>query len=538
VLALGLLSSQLTCGRAFAAGTEFPAPGETSYAAGQRIYREGVLPNGDALLGIREQGTPLVGAAAACVNCHRRSGLGSYEGTTVVPPIIGKYLLRGRQDNVEDMSMPHIPGYVPNREPYTTETLAAALRTGVAPGGRSLGYLMPRYALDEASMGQLTNYLEHLTSAAVPGVSDTELDFATVITPDADPVARDGMLEVLNHFVGGQNKVIAAEVRPMKANREIMYRVTRRWRLHVWTLSGAPDTWQRQLSAKLAAEPVFAVISGIGGRTWQPIHEFCEAHSIPCLFPNVDAPVIAEQDFYPVYFSRGVLLEADLMTHVLPAGGRIVQIYRETDIGATAARAVRERERAKGVTVLDRALGTGPADSIRQALAELHPGDHLLLWLRNADLKALPEGLPNGVEVYASGSMGGLENALPPTTWRPHFHLTYPFDLPDARRVRMNFPLGWMRIQGIAVVDERVQSDTYLACQILSEALGHMLDSFVGDFLMERLELMLSSRLVSAYYPRLGLAPGQRFASKGGYLVHFVRPTGTEIAADGDWIVP
>jgi hypothetical protein len=49
---------------------------------------------------------------------------------------------------------------------------------------------------------------------------------------------------------------------------------------------------------------------------------------------------------------------------------------------------------------------------------------------------------------------------------------------------------------------------------------------------------MLDSRIVNGYYTRLGLAPGQRFASKGGYLVRFVGPTGGAIAADGDWIVP
>ena len=90
----------------------------------------------------------------------------------------------------------------------------------------------------------------------------------------------------------------------------------------------------------------------------------------------------------------------------------------------------------------------------------------------------------------------------------------------------------------IAVVDERVQTDTYLACVILSETLGHMLDSFVRDYLVERIEVMLSHRLVNGYYPRLGLAPGQRFASKGGYLVRFAQPDGTRLVPDGDWIVP
>jgi hypothetical protein len=34
------------------------------------------------------------------------------------------------------------------------------------------------------------------------------------------------------------------------------------------------------------------------------------------------------------------------------------------------------------------------------------------------------------------------------------------------------------------------------------------------------------------------LASGQRFASKGGYLVRITGPVGTPIAAASDWIVP
>jgi hypothetical protein len=165
-------------------------------------------------------------------------------------------------------------------------------------------------------------------------------------------------------------------------------------------------------------------------------------------------------------------------------------------------------------------------------------GDAVILWLRADDLAALPPAPPDLAAVYVSGLMGQLERAPLPASWRSRAWLTYPFDLPEQRKVRMDFPLGWFRVRGVRVVAERVQADTYLACVILSETLGHMLDSFVRDYLVERLEMLLSHRLVNGYYPRLGLAPGQRFASKGGYLVRFAGPEGSRVAADGAWIVP
>ena len=117
--------------------------------------------------------------------------------------------------------------------------------------------------------------------------------------------------------------------------------------------------------------------------------------------------------------------------------------------------------------------------------------------------------------------------------------MAYPFDLPELRKVRMNFPLTWLKIKHIPIVDERIQSDTYLACGILAETLNEMLDSFVRDYLIERVEVMLSHRVITGYYPRLGLAPGQRFATKGGYIVHFTDQNGgAQLVKDTDWVAP
>lgn len=510
-----------------------PTPGES-------IYRDGVLPSGAPLRGARD-GIAIESKSAACAQCHRRSGLGGYEGTITVPPILGRYLFRDRQTNLQDLSLPHISGFLPNSEAYTEATLAEALRTGHAPGGRTLSALMPRYDLDPHSMRLLVNYLHGLGNDAVSGVSATQLDFATIVTPDSDPAVADAMLSVLKAFFAVQNRILNGEVPAQNSNHEISYRVERRWQLHVWRLEGAASTWRRQLELHATTTPVFAIIAGIGAATWQPIHDFCEQNSVPCLLPNVDLPVVSAQDSYSVYWSRGVLLEADLIARALrddlhfdKPGGRVVQIFRAEDIGAAAAAALRA-QLSDGARILDRVLSADGVSASR-VFADLRAGDRVVVWLRNADLAILPHARPVGI--YVSGLMAGLERATPPDDWRQRMHLTYPFDLPDLRRARMNFPLGWMRVQQVPVLDERVQTDTYIACQVVAEALGTMLDAYVPDFLIERIESMVSTRLNSGYYPRLGLAPGQRFVSKGGYLVHFAGPTGRQLVAESDWITP
>jgi hypothetical protein len=510
--------------------------------AGERVYREGVLPSGEALLGERESGARIAGATAACANCHRRSGLGSAEGRFVIPPIIGKYLLRSRAQNVEDLDLPHISGISPRRDAYTDATLVRAIRDGIRPDGSELSYLMPRFKLDDDTMMSLIAYLKGLTNGPVPGVTENTLHFATIITPDADPVKRQGMLDVLDRYFADKNAFLRGESPKMVASREIMYRVTRKWQLHVWQLTGAPATWEHQLHERLATEPVFAVISGLGGKTWAPVHQFCEQESIPCLLPNVDLPVVAEKDFYTIYYSRGVLLEAQMLAKQLQAqrpGRRLVQIFRQGDIGEDAANAMRAAQATTGEETVQLALtADGSQRELADALKTISGGDTVVLWLRPKDLASLPPVAPEGSAVFVSGLLGGLENAPLPAQWHSVAQMTYPFDLPDLRKIRMNFPLGWFKVRNIAVVDERVQADTYLACAILSETLGHMLDSFVRDYLVEREEAMLGYRLVNGYYPRLSLAPGQRFASKGGYIVHFAEPRGTRLIANGEWFVP
>jgi hypothetical protein len=523
----------------------FSSATQAAPSVGERIYREGVLPSGRPLQGERDAGLRVSGEAAACVSCHRRSGLGAWEGQSVVPPIIGPYLFRPGARNIEDPNLPHIQGYVPHRDAYTDATLARAIRKGIDQSERKLSYLMPRYNLDDAAMASLIAYLKSLTSGPVPGVVGDTLHVATIVTPDADPVARKGMLDVLQQFFADKNAGYRGYTPPLQSTRGVMYRVNRRWQLHVWELSGPPDTWERQLRAKMAATPVFVVLSGIGGRTWAPVHRFCEHEQVPCLLPNVDLPVVAEQDFYGVYYSRGVLLEADLMAHRLEeprrsgAVHRVVQIFRENDIGSDGARALAAALTTRRLTVVDRTLrdNSGPQE-LAAALSDVRTDDAVALWLRPTDLGELPAPPASAALVLASGLMGAMENAPLPGPWRAVTRLTYPLDLPDLRRVHMNFPLGWFRVRQLPVRNERVQTDTYLACVILSETTGHMLDSFVRDYVIERLEMLLGHRLVNAHYPRLSLAPGQRFASKGGYLARFAEASGPRLVADSDWIVP
>jgi len=512
-------------------------------SAGERLYQRGQLPSGEPVQALRQGGATVRGADAACVNCHRRSGLGSSEGKITIPPVAGPYLFTPRGKSLERLGVPFVDTARINHEAYTEESLARAIRDGVDAKGRLLNSLMPRYAIDEATMSSLIEYLKDLKTAPAPGATSTVLHFATIITPDADPVKRRGVLAVMNQYFVDKNNAAARTKAPtLYSSHATMFRVERRWQLHVWELTGAPRTWETQLRAHLAAEPVFAVISGLGGSDWGPVERFCEEQGLPCLFPNVEAPVGDDATFYTVYFSRGVLLEAQLIARELAAaggGGRVVQVFRAGDVGEAAARALEAARAGSGQQVVNHALKAhGPPQELARVLREAGAADALVLWLRPADLGALEHLKVPTPRVWISGEMGGLERAPLPPDWRTQARMAYPVDLPGQRVVRVDYALSWFRMRKVPLLAEPVQADTYLALGLMSETLNHMADAFVRDYLIERIEMALDHRVLTGYYPRLSLAPGQRFASKGGYIVRFTDPQGSRVTPLGEWITP
>jgi hypothetical protein len=550
LFALGLMAAGLA-GAGASARPRVAEPGPEASPVGEAIYLKGVLESGAPLTATRDDAEPVTGEQAACVNCHRRSGLGAKEARSSIPPITGQFLFHPTGGNAEEAQLPYIPTARLEREPYTDATLARAIREGVDSDGRALSYLMPRYPLNDANMAALIAHLRALDHRKVPGVSATELHFATIIAPDADPVKRRGMLDVLQQFLSDRNAAprgASAQTMTASGNTAFarsMFKVNRRWVLHVWELTGPAETWPEQLDKKLAEQPVFAVLSGLAGKSWAPVAAFCERRALPCLFPNVEEPPAdADRNFHTLYFSRGVLLEADLMAAALTeasAGARpthVRLVYRAGDIGEAGAKSLAAQLQARGVGVETRVVPHGaPATAVVQALRDPSRTDAFVLWLRPPDLAALEGSAAPANSVFLSGVMGGLDSAPLAPAWRDHAHMAYPIDLPDRRRVRVDYALGWFRIRKIPVVAEQVQVDTYLACGLLSETLKHMVDAFIPDYLVERLEDTVEHRILTGYYPRLALGPHQRFASKGGFLVHF-DPGGQRLIPDGDWMTP
>lgn len=565
LLAAFLLALVLACAAAASGGAE-------QARAGQRIFREGILSSGQMLTGVAQAGVRRVGRDAACAACHRRSGFGGSEGSLEIRPITGPALF-GKRDGLPsevratapDLGAVSVHG--PNRggqapkalrdaraalltgsrelPSYDDAALRRAIREGVDVTGRKLDPAMPRYAIDDVDLDALVAYLKTLSVHVAPGVTDDAVHFATVIQPDVDPAARQAMLDVLRSFIDDRNAQMRAEAQRHPAGSVRLGRRFREWRLHVWDLEGPVSGWSGQLEFLYGKQPVFALIGGLGAASWRPIHEFSERFEVPCIFPQTDIPVVDGPVIYTVYLSRGIVLEAEALAKYLQEQGAsepVVQVWRRDGASATAADAFRNAWRAStGTAPVEHVLEGPPTGTFWSRLANEARGSTLVLWLSPSDLEGLPnlaEAIPQAGSIYLSAALlAGTQNQL---TADPsgRVRVIYPQDLPQARSARVEAIRRWLRGRGLELVNETVQMNAYLAVVVTAGAMAHTMDTFSRDFLLERVEHRVGNALDPSLYPRLSLGPGQRYASKGSYIVTRGSTDGAALQSVSSWLVP
>ncbi|MWV28676.1 hypothetical protein [Aurantiacibacter rhizosphaerae] len=125
--------------------------------SGMGIYQHGAGADGQPIVA-ETAGIELTGQHAACANCHRSPLDGGSEGGVIAPALAWDELsARG----------------------YGRNALAQTLNSGVAPGGRSLHALMPRYRLSPTDIDALQVYLQQ--DHALAGVGDDRITIATIL---------------------------------------------------------------------------------------------------------------------------------------------------------------------------------------------------------------------------------------------------------------------------------------------------------------------------------------------------------------------
>jgi hypothetical protein len=157
----------------------------------------------------------------------------------------------------------------------------------------------------------------------------------------------------------------------------------------------------------------------------------------------------------------------------------------------------------------------------------------LVLWLQDSDLEFLASRreLP---PVFLSQSL--LPSPSVPRFAAEGVYLTYPFALPEEFSPESKRVKGWLFSRRVARRHDAVQLNAYFVMSLLDCSLARMVDHFSRDYLIETIEHETETSVNPGVFPRLSLGPGQRFASKGAYVVKLASD-GT-VQAVSDWIVP
>lgn len=506
--------------------------------AGARLYLEGLGVAGRPVTALVQNDVPLPAAAAACVQCHRRSGLGVAEG--------------GQRSAAIDAAHLFAPVAGPQGRPaYDSTTLLRAVTAGIGANGRALSPLMPRYALTADDAAALSQYLQTLGTGRAPGVTADSITFATIIADRAPAAEREATRRVMERFVATKNAGTRHEAERAVVSRRHVFgeksdRHWRRWNLKRWELHGEPSTWPEQLAAYQRQDPAFAVVGGTAGRDWAIVHRFCETERLPCLLPLTSTLPDLQGAYYSLYFNGGVALEASTTVKAITGSAdagpqsRVLVVHDDSIAGRTAWRALQaqwpENGRARPLEHL--VADSRPLDVVgwQRLLAKQRP-DLLVAWVDAPQLQGL---LATAVQpflparIYTAATFTDLRTVNAAEALQNRLRHVYPWRIP--RDSAHPFPReeAWLKTQGLSDLDPQLAGRALFACHVFGEALSNLRGNFSQDYLMEDLEHMLDGSDMTTLLPRTSLSPGQRLLSRGAYVLGALSPTGT--ATSTPWL--
>ena len=527
---------------------------------GEAMYRDGILPSGEIMAAFIRGDIEVDSSAFSCSSCHQRAGLGSFEGGVVTPPTNGRRLYQpyrrppSLNDKVSKQGHYIYAKTIQERPAYTRESLKNGMRYGQDPTGEIFNDIMPRYPLSTRDMAIMVRYLELLSGDYSPGASLGKYKFATIITDDVSPADREALLVLLRRFAARQNH----QVKMYRDFLKFGYKPTgdmkfsfHKVKLVVWDLKGPPESWREQLNAYAQRDQVFAVLGGISNQDWQPIHDFCEAQRLPCLYPITDLPVVSRTDWYTLYFNKGYYQEGEATARFLKrregidATTRILQLVEDSPAG---------RALAAGFDVTRGKLSLQPVETLTlsseqlrnpaslSALIASKDPQVLLLWAGTEVLPKLPTltaGLDETAMVFVSSTALGLATATIPESLREQIFITFPYRLEPYYGDEEG--TGFLALVPIEssyrnLGDRRISSRTAsMLSQAVVQGLALLYDNLYSDHLFDVLGMQMDQVVLD--YERLSFGPGQRYSSKGCYIIQLGPGPEPELLPRSEWVI-
>ena len=516
---------------------------------GKAIYLKGVLPSGQNLTATIRDDVTISGEQAACVNCHRRSGLGTTEGQTIVMAITSPALFSDIRLKARRYLQSESNGASLERPAYTHELLKQAIVHGVRSNGKPLSKTMPRYSLEDNDYNSLFAYLSTLSLEPSEGVTDKVFHIATIIDTAAPDEEIHAMQQVISRYLEEYNTETRYESRRVKQapiQKEWHYETYRKIQHRFWLLDTDMSQWEKQLDQYYSSQPVFAVIGGLSHRSWHDVDVFCNERALPCIFPTVDHPDASANNYYSLYYSKGAALEAEVLAKHLQEQAsnkpmHVLHLINDTYLDDKTADIITQNlSRTNNVKIDRQVVSSTAAIEAPVFYDNGNPYDVIILSLPNSQISKLvkklnSQGDANKTRYYAFSNVRLDANCID-SIQRSNldFFIVTPYVDQTMQKRKMLRASVWAKSRKIDISDPRILSDTFTAFMITGNALRHLRGNYYRDYLLELLEHKVERAVVSSLYPRLAIGPGQRYAAKACRI----EKIGDTLEAVTPWIVP
>jgi hypothetical protein len=193
---------------------------------------------------------------------------------------------------------------------------------------------------------------------------------------------------------------------------------------------------------------------------------------------------------------------------------------------------------AAPVTVTLKAGEALTKESLQQTLLKVRPAA-VVVWdgaeaPATLDLLTALEGSPE-TAIVSAGYLGEKMWSISDRA-RGFTYLTYPYRMPPREAYFKQFIETYTKKSKNPDAIENITKKSYITTQMLTQALMDMRGNYYRDNFFDVIGMMKDQLL--PLYERLSFGPGQRYASKGCYIVQLGKgPASTELIRKSDWVI-
>jgi hypothetical protein len=162
----------------------------------------------------------------------------------------------------------------------------------------------------------------------------------------------------------------------------------------------------------------------------------------------------------------------------------------------------------------------------------------ILLWADASAVPALdklsaPAARPQRIYLSSSLLKKGLWTV--PDPLRDIAFIAYPYRLPQEEAAYSNYARGLLRGKNTPIDDRRISTRMYSLVRLMTEIFMHIQQNYYRDYFLDVIGMLSDQQYPD--YVRLSFGPGQRYASKGCYIVQLTQGPKPELVRRSEWVI-